>query len=62
MGCEKDSYTFHRGQVPPELEKCTPVADWRLDMLPARSTRTKVKGMPRLLGRCSVERREAIVS
>ncbi len=30
------------------------MADWRFEMLPARSTRMKKKGMPRAPGRCSV--------
>jgi hypothetical protein len=37
-GWVKASYTTHSGQVPPVLEKWKCVADWRLLILPARST------------------------
>lgn len=40
--------------MPPALEKWKSLADWRLDMLPARSTRMKKKGTPRAPGRYSV--------
>ena len=52
----------HRGQEPPVREKWNPVADWRLEMLPARSVRTKKKGTPRLPGRLSVYKRWHVVS
>ncbi len=61
-GAAKASYTFHSGQVPPAREKWNPVADCRLDMFPARSTRTKEKGTPRSLGRCRVLSRWQTVS
>ncbi len=51
-----------RGQLPPTREKWKSVADWRLEMLPARSTRTKKNGTPRAPGRCKVDRRWQIVS
>lgn len=46
-GAENASYTVHSGQVPPSLEKWKSVADCRLEMLAARSTRGKEKETPR---------------
>ncbi|MCY1377570.1 hypothetical protein D9M69_651520 [compost metagenome] len=61
-GCAKASYTFHNGQVPPVFEKWKCVADCRLEMLPARSTRMKKKGTPDAPGRCRLLRRWHTVS
>ncbi len=61
-GWPKASYTVHSGQVPPVRLKWKCVADWRLEILPARSTRTKKKGTPGAPGRCSVLRRWQTVS
>ncbi|SLH51628.1 Uncharacterised protein [Mycobacteroides abscessus subsp. abscessus] len=48
--------------MPPLEEKWKPVADCRLDMLPARSTRTNENGTPRSEGRCRVDSRWQMVS
>ncbi|SLI00185.1 Uncharacterised protein [Mycobacteroides abscessus subsp. abscessus] len=56
-GVAKASWTTHSGQLPPTREKWNAVADWRLEMLPARSIRTKKNGTPRCPVRCNVDRR-----
>src|SRR6218665_863336 len=61
-GCAQAWWTFHSGQVPPALEKWKCVADWRLEILPARSTRTKKNGTARADGRCKVLTRWHTVS
>lgn len=43
-------------------EKWKSVADWRFEMLPARSTRMKTKGTPRAPGPSGVESRWQAVS
>ena len=50
--------TFHNGQAEPKRANCSLVAEWRLVMLPAWSTRAKKKGhalQPRPL-----QRRQAV--
>ena len=61
-GEENAPYTVHSGQVPPSREKWKSVADCRLEMLPARSTRSKEKGTPRRPVRWRVLRRWQTVS
>src|ERR1700748_2390714 len=61
-GVSKVECTFHSGQVPPNLEKGKVPEEKRFDTLPALSTRSRKKGMPRAFGRCSVVRRWQICS
>ena len=53
-GVLKVPWTFHRGQVPPKWENGKRPEEKRFETLPAESTRTRKKGMPRAAGRTSV--------
>jgi len=53
-GVSKVECTFQSGQVPPNFENGKVPEENRLETLPALSTRSMKKGMPRALGRCSV--------
>src|SRR5699024_7244455 len=57
LGVSNARWMTHNGQDPPEREKWNEVADWRLEIFPARSVRIKTKGTPRAPGRCSVVKR-----
>lgn len=61
-GAENASYTVQSGQVPPSREKWKSLADCRLEMFPARSTRRNENGTPRSPVRWRVESRWQTVS
>src|SRR3546814_8493886 len=56
-GIAAASCTIHKGHAPPKRANCSRVAECRLVILPAMSTRQKNIGMPRAPGRWSVESR-----
>src|SRR5215831_9383737 len=56
-GVSKVECTFHSGQVPPNFENGKVPEEKRFETLPALSTRSMKKGMPRALGRDNVVRR-----
>ena len=57
-GVSKARCTFHSGQAPPKRANCSRVAEWRLVIVPAWSTRTKKNGMP--LAPAALQRREPL--